>query len=117
MSAGSGAKSISGAISLPQGGGALQGIGEKFAPDLSTGTGNFSVSIPLPAGRTDLNPQLARPCSRGHGNGAFGLGWSLGVPTLSRKTSAGIPQYDDAQDIFVFSGAEDLIPGAGGGSG
>jgi hypothetical protein len=30
-------------ISLPQGGGALHGIGEKFAPDLHTGTGNFTV--------------------------------------------------------------------------
>jgi hypothetical protein len=26
-------------ISLPQGGGALNGIGEKFSPDLFTGTG------------------------------------------------------------------------------
>jgi hypothetical protein len=35
-------------ISLPKGGGALQGIGEKFSPDLHTGTGNFSVPIALP---------------------------------------------------------------------
>lgn len=27
-------------ISLPKGGGALQGIGETFSPDLFTGTGN-----------------------------------------------------------------------------
>jgi len=38
-------------ISLPQGGGALHGIGEKFAPDLHTGTGNFTVPIALPPGR------------------------------------------------------------------
>jgi hypothetical protein len=30
-------------ISIPQGGGALQGIGETFSPDLHTGTGNFSL--------------------------------------------------------------------------
>ena len=32
-------------IALPKGGGALSGIGEKFSPDLHTGTGNFSVPI------------------------------------------------------------------------
>ncbi|WP_133718520.1 hypothetical protein [Methylocaldum gracile] len=35
-------------INLPQGDGALHGIGEKFAPDLHTG--NFTVPIALPAG-------------------------------------------------------------------
>jgi hypothetical protein len=30
-------------VSLPQGGGALHGIGETFSPDLHTGTGNFTV--------------------------------------------------------------------------
>src|SRR5206468_243689 len=32
-------------ISLPKGGGALHGIGEKFSPDVHTGTGNFTVPI------------------------------------------------------------------------
>jgi hypothetical protein len=35
------------AVSLPKGGGALQGIGEKFAPDLHTGTGNFTVPLAI----------------------------------------------------------------------
>jgi hypothetical protein len=39
-------------ISLPKGGGALQGIGGTFSPDLHTGTGNFTVPIALPPGRT-----------------------------------------------------------------
>ena len=34
-------------ISLPTGSGALSGIGETFAPDLHTGTGNFTVPIAL----------------------------------------------------------------------
>ena len=38
------------AISLPKGGGAVSGLGEKFAPDLFTGTGNFSVPIESAAG-------------------------------------------------------------------
>lgn len=34
-------------ISIPQGGGALKGIGETFSPDLHTETGNFTVPISL----------------------------------------------------------------------
>ena len=29
---------------------------------------------------------------------------------MSRKTSRGIPQYDDDHDTFLLSGAEDLVP-------
>jgi hypothetical protein len=35
-------------ISLPKGRGALQGIGEKFLPDLHAETGNFTILIALP---------------------------------------------------------------------
>src|SRR6266700_2660162 len=101
-------------ISLPKGGGALHGIGEKFSPDLHTGTGNFTVPIALPPGRNGFQPQLSLAYSTGNGNGPFGLGWSLSVPGVSRKTSKGIPIYDDAQDTFILSGAEDLVPVSGG---
>src|SRR6266508_4163762 len=48
-------------ISIPQGGGALHGIGETFAPDLHTGTGNFTVPIAMPPGRNGFQPQLILP--------------------------------------------------------
>ena len=103
-------------ISLPKGGGALQGIGEKFSPDLFTGTGNFTVPIALPPGRNGFQPQLNLVYSTGHGNGVFGLGWSLSIPGVSRQTSKGIPRYQDyhrelkERDTFILSGAEDLVP-------
>jgi RHS repeat-associated protein len=103
-------KSGAGAISLPKGGGAVTGMGEKFSPDLFTGTGNFSVPLALPAGRNGLQPELTLGYSTGGGNSAFGLGWNLGVPGVQRKTSKGIPRYDDGQDVFLLSGAEDLVP-------
>jgi Salmonella virulence plasmid 65kDa B protein len=109
MSHKSGTTSGSG-ISVPKGGGALHGIGEKFSPDLHTGTGNFSVPIALPPGRNGLQPQLNLAYSTGSGNGPFGLGWGLSVPGVSRQTSQGIPRYVDAQDTFILSGAEDLVP-------
>lgn len=101
-------------ISLPKGGGALHGIGETFSPDLFTGTGNFSVPIVLPPGRNGFQPALDLVYSTGNGNSPFGLGWSLSIPGVSRKTSKGVPRYRDAEDVFILSGAEDLIPVSGG---
>jgi YD repeat-containing protein len=106
--------SSSGVISAPKGGGAMQGIGEKFSPDLHTGTGNFTVPISLPPGRNGFQPQLSLDYSTGNGNGPFGLGWDLSVPGVSRKTSSGVPRYDDSLDTFILSGAEDLVPVPGG---
>ncbi|MDH6222813.1 SpvB/TcaC N-terminal domain-containing protein [Streptomyces pseudovenezuelae] len=110
-------------ISLPKGGGAVSGLGEKFSPDLFTGTGNFSVPLAVPAGRHGVQPQLTLAYSTGSGNGPFGLGWELGLAGVSRKTSRGLPRYvdaagaapasgaaDDRADVFVLSGAEDLVP-------
>ena len=97
-------------IAAPKGGGAQKGIGEKFSPDLFTGTGNFTVPIALPPGRNGFQPQLNLVYSTGHGNGPFGLGWNLSVPGVSRKTWKGIPRYEDARDVFILSGAEDLVP-------
>jgi len=113
---GSQATSPSQIIALPKGGGAQKGLGEKFSPDLHTGTGNFTVPISLPPGRNGFQPQLSLVYSTGNGNGLFGLGWSLSIPGVMRKTSKGIPRYrdDDGEvanwDTFVLSGAEDLVP-------
>jgi RHS repeat-associated protein len=102
-------------LSLPQGGGALKGIGETFAPDLHTGTGNFTVPIALPPGRNGFQPSISLVYSTGNGNGTFGLGWGLSIPGVGRKTDKGIPRYRDYDarekaDVFVLSGAEDLVP-------
>ncbi|MFC6939741.1 SpvB/TcaC N-terminal domain-containing protein [Salinirubellus sp. GCM10025818] len=97
-------------ISVPNGGGAIAGMGETFSPDLHTGTGNFSVPIEVPNGRNGFQPDLALTYSTGNGNGPFGLGWALSVPGVGRKTSDGVPIYDDTEDTFVLSGAEDLVP-------
>ena len=103
-------------ISTPQGGGALHGIGETFSPDPHTGTGNFTVPVAMPPGRNGFQPQLSLTYSTGNGNGSYGLGWSLTIPGVSRKTSKGIPRYGNDPgarhegDTFILSGAEDLIP-------
>lgn len=99
-------------ISLPQGGGALKGLGETFAPDEQTGTGTFSLPIAIPSGRSGFQPDLKLEYSTGNANGPFGMGWRLGIPEVSRKTARGVPRYgaDAEADTFLLSGAEDLVP-------
>src|SRR5215204_2556676 len=99
-------------ISLPKGGGAIKGIGEKFSANSVTGTGSMSVPIYTSPGRSGFGPQLSLSYDSGAGNGPFGWGWSLSVPSITRKTDKGLPEYRDSKesDVFILSGAEDLVP-------
>jgi RHS repeat-associated protein len=99
-------------ISLPKGGGAVRGIGEKFAANPVTGTGSMSVPIATSPGRSGFGPQLGLSYDSGAGNGPFGIGWNLSLPAITRKTDKGLPRYLDGEesDVFVLSGAEDLVP-------
>jgi RHS repeat-associated protein len=100
------------AITLPKGGGAVRGIGEKFAANPVTGTGSMTVPIATSPGRSGFGPQLSLSYDSGSGNGPFGFGWTLSLPAITRKTDKGLPQYQDAEDsdVFILSGAEDLVP-------
>jgi len=99
-------------LSLPKGGGAIRGIGEKFAANPVMGTGSMSIPIATSPGRAGFGPQLSISYDSGAGNGPFGFGWSLAQPSITRKTDKGLPQYRDAEesDVFMLSGAEDLVP-------
>src|SRR4030095_7990699 len=99
-------------ISLPKGGGAIRGIGEKFGANPVTGTGSMTVPIATSPGRAGFGPQLSLSYDSGAGNGPFGLGWNLSLPAITRKTDKGLPKYQDADesDVFILSGAEDLVP-------
>jgi len=108
-------------LPLPKGGGSIQGLGETFQPDLRTGTGNLSLPLRTPPGREDMQPELALNYSTGTGNGAFGMGWRLSIPSVRRKLSKGIPCYRDRvdgqgnpvwhedEDIFILSESDDLV--------
>jgi hypothetical protein len=62
--------------------------------------------------RSDFGPQISLSYKSGAGNGPFDFGWSLSLPSITRKTDKGLPRYmDDADgDVFILSGAEDLVP-------
>ncbi len=100
------------AITLPKGGGAIRGIEEKFAANPVTGTGSLSIPIATSPGRSGFGPQLSLSYDSGAGNGSYGLGWNLSLPSITRKTDKGLPKYldSDESDEFILSGAEDLVP-------
>lgn len=98
-------------ISLPKGGGAIKGVDEKFSVNAVNGTSSFSIPLPFSPAR-GASPELALSYNSGGGNGIFGLGWSLSLGSIKRKTDKGLPQYLDFEDsdTFLFSEAEDLVP-------
>lgn len=99
-------------ISQPKGGGAIRSVGEKFAANPVRGSGAMSVPIALSPGRGGFGPQVTLSYDSEAGNGPFGFGWSLSLPRVARKTDRGVPRYrdEDESDVFVLSGAEDLVP-------
>ncbi|HYG12296.1 MAG TPA: SpvB/TcaC N-terminal domain-containing protein, partial [Pyrinomonadaceae bacterium] len=109
MAAGSGGAPT---VTLPKGGGAVRGIGEKFSSNLVTGTASLSVPIFTSPSRLQFQPSLSLSYDSGNGNGPFGLGWSLSIPAITRRTDKGLPRYRDSDesDVYLLSGAEDLVP-------
>ena len=99
-------------ISLPKGGGAIRGVDEKLTVDQPTGTARMEIPVPVSPARQGFGPKLAVAYNSGQGNGPYGLGWGVTIPTITRKTSTGLPRYDDAgdSDVFILAGAEDLVP-------
>ena len=97
------------ALALPVSGGAIRGIGETFGTDPFTGTASMTVPVATSPGRGGFGPSLALSYGSGQGNGPFGIGWSMPVPAVTRRTDRGLPRYDDT-DTFLISGAEDLVP-------
>ncbi len=98
-------------ISLPKGGGAIKGIDQKFSVNAVNGTSSFSIPLPISKARGAV-PQLNISYNSGGGNGIFGLGWSLSLPSIKRKTDKKLPEYNDYidSDVYLLSEAEDLVP-------
>lgn len=106
------------AVALPNGGGAVRGIDEKLEVNPSSGSCTLSIPITVSQARSKAaTPSLNLSYNSGAGNGPFGLGWGITVASITRKTDKGLPRYLDSgsetkddEDVFVFSGVEDLVP-------
>ncbi|MBI2389823.1 MAG: hypothetical protein HYV09_09545 [Deltaproteobacteria bacterium] len=104
------------AITVPQGTGKIQGMGESFSAQLSTGIATFSIPFALPSARGGAQPSLSLSYSSSGGHGVAGVGWEIGAPFIARQTDRGLPSYTDGadwtaqQDRFVFNGGQELVP-------
>ena len=95
-------------LSLPKGGGTIQGLGEKFKPDLHMGTGVYNIPLDIPNGPNDIAPKLNLSYNTASGNGPFGMGFSLNLLAISRSTNKCIPNYTDS-DTLVLEGAGKML--------
>ena len=99
-------------VSLPEGPGSLEGMGENLHVSGNMGQMTFALPIDVPRGHMGMAPPLSLQYSSGNGSGSVGMGWSLDPPYIERTTYRGIPHYD-ALDRFSADGGTHLtrIPG------
>ena len=95
-------------VSLPDGPGSRDGLGDNASVNPNMGQMSTSVPIEVPGGFDGLTPSVGLSYSSGAGNSVVGLGWSMGMPFIERMTSRGYPDYD-ADDRFVANGSEQLV--------
>ena len=93
--------------SLPKGGGALTGMGESLGNAGPTGLASMTLPLPITAGR-GFDPGLSLSYSSGGGNSVFGVGWFCETMRITRRTSHGVPQYDE-NDAFLGPDGEVLV--------
>lgn len=96
------------APSLPKGGGAIQSIGKGWGAIGAHGAASYELALPITAGR-GFAPALSLGYGSSVGNSVFGIGWGLSLPVVARRTSKGVPAYDE-HDEMVGPGAIVWLP-------
>jgi RHS repeat-associated protein len=95
-------------VSLPEGPGTLEGVGENVTVDPNMGLMRHSVPVQVPEGFAGLTPQLSFAYSSGGGSSTLGMGWMMSLPSIERMTMRGVPRYDE-DDRFVADGGNELV--------
>ena len=95
-------------VSLPEGPGSLEGVGQNVSIQRSMGSMSHSVPFVLPEGYAGMTPELALSYSSSGGQSVAGMGWSFPTPFIERLTLRGLPTYD-LDDEFAVGGAEQLV--------
>jgi len=94
-------------IVLPEGG-RISGYGDALQADPATGAPVYAIALPVTPARAAATPSLALQYSTATANGAFGVGFSLPLLSVSLQTDQGIPQYAGG-DRFLLGGQQ-LVP-------
>ena len=95
-------------VSLPEGPGSLEGIGDNASINANMGSMSFSVPIAVPEGFGGVTPSLSLDYSSAAPMGISGIGWDLAVPFIERMTNLRLPEYNAADDI-VANGGQQLV--------
>ncbi len=95
-------------VSLPEGPGSLEGVGENISVNNAMGTMSYSVPFNLPQGYPGMTPSLGLSYSSGGGGSVVGIGWSFDTPYIERSTVRGLPEYD-TDDEFSVNGQTQLV--------
>ena len=91
------------APSLPKGGGAIQSIGKGWGAIGAHGTASYEIALPISPGR-GFAPSLSLSYASSLGNSVFGIGWGMSLPSVARRTSQGVPAYNEDDEITGPSG-------------
>jgi hypothetical protein len=95
-------------LTLPDGGGVIDGFDPVIRADGFTGAAALSVPLPVTPAR-GMGPELELSYLSSAGNGEAGLGFSLSLPSISRMTNRGVPDYHTG-DPLTLSGVGQLTP-------
>ncbi|MEC9439604.1 MAG: SpvB/TcaC N-terminal domain-containing protein [Myxococcota bacterium] len=95
-------------VSLPEGPGSLEGVGDNIDIDPNMGSMSHNISFALPQGRNGMSPATSLSYSSSAPAGLLGIGWSMQMPTIERMSSRGIPEYQP-DDLFAANGGSELV--------
>ncbi len=95
-------------VSLPEGPGSLEGVGENVDINTNMGAMSHSVKIVVPQGFGAVTPSLGLSYSSGGGESVLGVGWSMPMPSIERMTFKRLPLYQ-SDDDFCVDGSAQLI--------
>ncbi len=94
--------------SLPEGPGSVNGFADNAEVSVATGAMTYSLPFEVPDGFAGATPSMSLSYSSGGGNGPWGMGWSVAVPSIERGTALGLPGYT-TDDAFYADGSDQLV--------
>ena len=95
-------------VSLPEGPGSLEGVGENVDINTNMGSMSHAVKIVVPQGFGAVTPNLGLSYSSGGGESVLGVGWSMPMPSIERMTFKRLPLYQ-SDDDFCVDGSAQLV--------
>jgi len=85
------------------------GLTTNINPNLFTGTAGATIPIEIPPGRNGLQPNLMLTYQSSAGNSWLGVGWSLEVGRIQRKSRHGVDYNGDDYQLNMNGALVDLV--------